>query len=101
MPYVYSRPYAYSFLQIFQALRLFPALRLFRTLEYIIIGEYYAILVIVLSNVLICTQVFISRRKVEFHPTIKVIHPKYYKDLKKGANKSHLGRQKTGWFLAD
>ena len=31
----------------------------------------------------------------------KVIHPKYYKHLKKGAHQSHLGRQKMGWFLAD
>jgi hypothetical protein len=30
-----------------------------------------------------------------------VIHPKYYKLLKKGAHQSHLGRQKMGWFLAD
>ena len=30
----------------------------------------------------------------------KVIHPKYYKHLKKGAHQSHLGRQKMGWFLA-
>ena len=30
----------------------------------------------------------------------KVIHPKYYKHLKKGAYQSHLGRQKIGWFLA-
>ena len=26
----------------------------------------------------------------------KVIHPKYYKHLKKGAHQSHLGRQKNG-----
>ena len=31
----------------------------------------------------------------------KVIHPKHYKHLKKGALQSHLGRQKMGWFLAD
>jgi hypothetical protein len=31
----------------------------------------------------------------------KVIHPNYYKHLKKGAHQSHLGRQKMGWFLAD
>ena len=31
----------------------------------------------------------------------KVIHPKYYKHLKKGAHQRHLGRQKMGWFLAD
>ena len=31
----------------------------------------------------------------------KVIHPKYYKRLKKGAHQSHLNRQKMGWFLAD
>jgi hypothetical protein len=31
----------------------------------------------------------------------KVIHPKYYKHLKKGVHQSHLGRQKMGWFLAD
>jgi hypothetical protein len=30
----------------------------------------------------------------------KVIHPKYYKHLKKGAHQSHSGRQKMGWFLA-
>ena len=33
--------------------------------------------------------------------TGKVIHPKYYKHLKKGVHQSHLGRQKIGWFLAD
>ena len=33
--------------------------------------------------------------------TLKVIHPKYYKHLKKGAHQSHLGRQKMGWFLVD
>ena len=32
---------------------------------------------------------------------LKVIHPKYYKHLKKGVYQSHLGRQKMGWFLAD
>ena len=31
----------------------------------------------------------------------KVIHPKYYEYLKKGAYRSHLGRKKFGWFLAD
>ena len=32
----------------------------------------------------------------------KVIHPKYYKHLKKGAYQSQkIGRQKMGWFLAD
>ena len=31
----------------------------------------------------------------------KVIHPKYYKHLKKGVHQNHLGRQKMGWFLAD
>ena len=31
----------------------------------------------------------------------KVIHPKYYKHLKKGAHQNHLDRQKMGWFLAD
>ena len=36
-----------------------------------------------------------------FPTTLKVIHPKYYKHLKKGAHQSHLGRQKMGWFLAD
>ena len=28
----------------------------------------------------------------------KVIHPKYYKHLKKGAHQSHLGRQKWAGF---
>ena len=32
--------------------------------------------------------------------TGKVIHPKYYKLLKKGAHQSHWDRQKMGWFLA-
>ena len=32
---------------------------------------------------------------------VKVIHPKYYKHLEKGAHQSQLGRQKMGWFLAD
>ena len=31
----------------------------------------------------------------------KVMSPKHYKHLKKGAHQSHLGRQKMGWFLAD
>ena len=30
----------------------------------------------------------------------KVIHPKYYKHLKKGTHHSHLGtHKKMGWFL--
>ena len=33
--------------------------------------------------------------------SIKNIHPKYYKQLKKDAHQSHLGRQKMGWFLED
>ena len=37
----------------------------------------------------------------KFWKAYKVIHPKYYKDLKKGAHQSHLGRLKMGWFLAD
>ena len=37
----------------------------------------------------------------EIHASFKVIHPKYYKHLKKGAHQSHLGRQKMGWCLAD
>ena len=37
----------------------------------------------------------------DFLATGKVIHPKYYKHLKKGAHQSHLGRQKISWFLAD
>ena len=40
-------------------------------------------------------------RQMLFELTGKVIHPKYYKHLKKGAHQSHLGRQKMGWFLAD
>ena len=31
----------------------------------------------------------------------KVIHPKHYQHLKKGAHQSHLGRQEMGWILAD
>jgi hypothetical protein len=31
----------------------------------------------------------------------KVIHPKYYEHLKKGAHQSRLGKQKMGCFLAD
>ena len=30
-----------------------------------------------------------------------VLHPKYYKHLKKGVYQSYLGRQKMEWFLAD
>ena len=37
----------------------------------------------------------------ELPGNVKVIHPKYYKLLKKGAHQNHLGRQKMGWFLAD
>ena len=36
--------------------------------------------------------------KVHCSQLHKVIHPKYYKHLKKGAHQSHLGRQKMGWF---
>ena len=32
---------------------------------------------------------------------LKVIHPKYYKHLKKGYHQSHFSRQKMGWFLVD
>ena len=32
---------------------------------------------------------------------VKVTHPKYYKQMKKGAYQSHLGRHKIGWFLPD
>ena len=35
-----------------------------------------------------------------FHIFFKVIHPKYYKHLKKGAHQNHLGSQEMGWFLA-
>ena len=38
---------------------------------------------------------------IKIDETGKVIHPKYYKHLKKGAHQSHLGRPKMGWFLAD
>ena len=38
---------------------------------------------------------------LEINAAGKLIHPKYYKHLKKGAHQSHLGRQKMGWFLAD
>ena len=31
----------------------------------------------------------------------KVIHPKYYKQLKKAAQKTNLGRHKKGCFLAN
>ena len=40
-------------------------------------------------------------REIFAEPEGKVIHPKYYKHLKKGAHQSHLGRQKMDWFLAD
>ena len=49
----------------------------------------------------------ISNRYLQFNWSLstlgisKVIHPKYYKHLKKGAHQSHLGIQKMGWFLAD
>ena len=32
---------------------------------------------------------------------IKIVHPKYYKDLKKCAHQSHLAGQNMGWFPAD
>ena len=32
---------------------------------------------------------------------VKVIPPKYYKNLKKGVHQSHSGRQNMDWFLAD
>ena len=38
---------------------------------------------------------------ISFDGENKVIHPKYYKHLKKDAHQSHLGRQKMGWFWAD
>ena len=37
-----------------------------------------------------------SNALCSFTHRIKVIHPKYYKHLKKGAYKDHLGRQKMG-----
>ena len=40
-------------------------------------------------------------RRNQFFTKSKVIHPKHYKLLKKGAHQSRLGRQKMGWFLAD
>ena len=40
-------------------------------------------------------------RRNQFFTESKVIHPKHYKLLKKGAHQSRLGRQKMGWFLAD
>ena len=46
----------------------------------------------------VATNVQFTQCRVTGH---KVIHPKYYKHLKKGAHQSHLGRQKMGWFLAD
>ena len=36
-----------------------------------------------------------------FEPKKYVIHPKYYKHMKKGIHQSQLGWQKMGWFLAD
>ena len=42
----------------------------------------------------------ISEEEANFYLSGKVIHPKYYKHLKKGAHQSHFGIQKMGWFLA-
>ena len=36
-----------------------------------------------------------------FDAHVKVIHPKYCKQLKKAAQRSHLDRSKMSWFLAD
>ena len=41
------------------------------------------------------------KKATKIHVIGKIIHPKYYKHLKKGAHQSHLGRQKMDWFLAD
>jgi hypothetical protein len=46
-------------------------------------------------------QCVILQIPIKNHTNSKVIHPKYYKHLKKGASQSHLGKQKMGWFLAD
>ena len=45
-------------------------------------------------------QLFHSR--IEFQAQAKLYIPStYYKNLKKGAQQSHMGRQKMDWFLAD
>ena len=41
---------------------------------------------------------FHLRAKLNISMKSKVIHPKQYKHLKKGAHQSHLGRQKMGWL---
>ena len=38
---------------------------------------------------------------IKIEEQIKVIDPKYYKHLKKGAHQNHLSRQKISWSLAD
>ena len=47
------------------------------------------------------TRILIGNLIMTFKSKGKVIHPKYYKYLKKGAHQSHLGRQKMDWFQAD
>ena len=51
---------------------------------------------------------FVSRDSLYFCPIVfrqlfldKVIHPKCYKQLKKGPHWSHFGWQKISWFLVD
>ena len=41
-------------------------------------------------------QIITGDAKELFLILTKLIHPKYYKHLKKGAHQSHLGRQKMG-----
>jgi hypothetical protein len=48
-----------------------------------------------------CIQSQELRRNLFLEVFTKVIHPKYYKNLKKVAHQSYLGRQKMDWFLAD
>ena len=40
--------------------------------------------------------VFVAKKKLNIDIQFKVIHLKYYKHLKKGAHRSHLGRHKNG-----
>ena len=43
-----------------------------------------------------CCQLCRAYTLLNLLPSNKVIHPKYYKHLKKGAHQCHFGRQKNG-----
>ena len=56
-----------------------------------------------LENELIDQDIFLATRTndVTIEVTGKVIHPKYYKHLKKSCSAQPFGQIRMGWFLAE